>query len=167
MRKADNRSQLRRVAPCRRSPAQLAGLNTQRALRGLTPFQAVCKGMITLLCRPLVRPSLLLCCLANPRAQRLQQQSTSTAKSSVSRAPPAAAAAAAAATAGASGPPTTPAGMVQTRAATAAQMGEQCRLERVVSNLQASCSQEPTAPPVRCKIGVGWELSSSPNLSVC
>ena len=31
----------------------------------------------------------------------------------------------------------------------AAQQAEECRLERVVSNLQASCSQAPTAPPVR------------------
>ncbi|PRW59038.1 nudix hydrolase mitochondrial-like [Chlorella sorokiniana] len=30
-------------------------------------------------------------------------------------------------------------------------LAEECRLERVVSNLQASCSQQPTAPPVSSK----------------
>ena len=40
----------------------------------------------------------------------------------------------------------TAAGMVQTRRG--AEVAELCRLERVISNLQASCSAAPVAPPV-------------------
>lgn len=119
---------------------------TLQALQRCTPFTS---GMLALLCRPLIRPSLLLRCLLAQRAQRLQprlEAYTSATGSAQGSAPPTAAAATA--DAGAGGP-TTAAGMVQTRAATAAQVAEQCRLERVISNLQASCSQEPTAPPVR------------------
>ena len=44
---------------------------------------------------------------------------------------------------------TTAADMVQTRRAAAAELAEECRLERVISNLQASCSAAPVAPAVR------------------
>ena len=43
---------------------------------------------------------------------------------------------------------TTAAAMVQTRRTAAAEVAELCRLERVISNLQASCSASPVAPPV-------------------
>lgn len=49
------------------------------------------------------------------------------------------------------GPALTPAGMVATRSAAAAQAAEECRLERVVANLQACCSAAPVAPPVSSK----------------
>lgn len=116
--------------------------------------------MLAVLCRPLLRPSLLLrVCFATQRAQRLQTpaEACKSSASSTQRVSPPAAAATAAADAGLpAGAATTAAGMVQTRAATAAQVAEQCRLERVVSNLQASCSRAPTAPPVRNGgLGVG------------
>lgn len=41
--------------------------------------------------------------------------------------------------------------VAQTRRAAAAEVAEQCRLDRVVANLQASCSQAASAPPVSSK----------------
>ena len=49
----------------------------------------------------------------------------------------------------------TAAGMVQTRRGAAAELAETCRLERVVSNLRASCSATPVGPPVRGPVGPG------------
>lgn len=59
----------------------------------------------------------------------------------------------------------TPAGMVQTRAAAAAQVEEECRLERVVSNLQASCPPTPTAPPVRSCPAAASAASASTHMA--
>lgn len=107
--------------------------------------------MLALLRKPLVRPLLRrLQLLASRRPEQLQRPTLSSTSSSLDRDSPGASApeAAAGGTAvTASGGSTTAAGlMVQTRSAKAA---EQCRLERVVSNLQASCSQASAAPPVR------------------
>ena len=80
--------------------------------------------------------------IASSRSSGSGSSSDSSNGSSPARLPAAAAAAA---------PFLTPAGMVQTRAGAAAEWTEQCRLERVISNLQASCSASPSAPPVRAR----------------
>jgi hypothetical protein len=93
----------------------------------------------------------------HPSSNRANQDPAAPAASAAPAAAPASTAAGRSAASEAStGAPgsTTPADMVQTRRAAAAELAEDCRLERVISNLQASCSAMPEAPAVRVELFV-------------